>query len=95
MAQVGIPLPFISRPVETNNTLRSVGACNTLKFFSFVSSCPYGHSFVPAESATLGIVDKSAFQHAICSDSDCATQFPDFYCPQFSPAFKPASRSLK
>ena len=42
---------------------------------SAVGSCPHGHSFVPAESATLGIVDKSAFQHAIFSDGDCATQF--------------------
>ena len=35
---------------------------------SSVNSSPHGQSFVPAESATLGIVDKSAFQHAICRD---------------------------
>ena len=40
------------------------------------------HSFVPAESATLGIVDKSAFQHVISSDRcDCATLLSNFYCP--------------
>jgi hypothetical protein len=39
-----------------------------VEVLSSVSSCPCGHSFVPAESATLGIVDKSAFQHTICSD---------------------------
>lgn len=55
---------------------------------SSVNSCPHGHSFVPAESATLGIVDKSAFQHAICSDSDCATLFSNFYLP---PSFHPRS----
>jgi hypothetical protein len=57
---------------------------------SSVSSCPYGHSFVPAESATLGIVDKSAFQHAICGDSGCATLFFLIsICPSFHPRSNP------
>lgn len=60
---------------------------------SSVSSCPYGHSFVPAESATLGVVDKSAFQHAMCSDSDYASLFSNFlkkhYCPSFYPRPNP------
>ena len=54
---------------------------------SSVSSCPYGYSFVPAESATLGIVDKSAFQHAICSNCATLIYIVPSYHPRSNPRF--------
>ncbi len=87
MAQVGLWFPLLSPSAEEmlpDWLVSYIGCCFRMTHLA---------SFVPAESATLGIVDKSAWFLGLTAAS------PPFFFSysdvQFSPAFKPGSRSQK